>query len=171
MAMPEHGHHGAGMQHPEGADHEERSVLAHLVEWLGRFHPMIVHFPIALLMAAALAELLSMSGRLVWAASSARFCIALGAMTAIGAAALGWARASGGDFPPSSADAVEVHRWLGTTSAVWMTACAVCSEVGRRTPRRWLALFRFFLFAGVALIALTGHFGAVITHGPDYYVW
>lgn len=166
----ETGHqHGGG--HTGAAGREEKGVLAHLVEWLGRFHPMLVHFPIALLMAAALAELLSMSGRLVEARSSARFGIVLAAATAVAAATLGWARASGGGFPASTADAVEVHRWLGTTTAAWLTAAAVCSEVGRRAPRRWMALYRFFLFAGVALVGFTGHFGAVITHGLDYYVW
>ena len=63
--------------------------------WIGRLHPMWVHFPIALLLVAALAELLA--GRFGDArfAFAARFSLWGGTVGALVAAPLGWADALG----------------------------------------------------------------------------
>ncbi len=159
-----------GHVHHEGG--EQRSGLAHLVEWTGKFHPMVIHFPIALAIAAAFAELLFLVGRSPWDDSTARFCTMFGALSAVVAAGLGWARASGGDFSSSVADTVELHRWLGTGTAAWLTAAAVTSDLAhRRNAPRWLGRYRFLLFSGIVLIGVTGHLGAMVTHGPDYFAW
>ena len=49
MAMPGH---AAAMPGMEKADDPPQSFAARLLDWLGRFHPMLVHFPIAFIPAA-----------------------------------------------------------------------------------------------------------------------
>lgn len=157
--------HAATTGHHHAGGGEQRHGIGRFIAWLGKFHPMVVHFPIALVFAAALAELLGL-------ASAARFCVLTAAVTAIAAASLGWAHAWSGDFPPDLVDAVERHRWFGTTTAAWLTLTTLCSESARRrATRSWLRGFRLLLFGGTVLVAITGHLGSIVTHGPDYAAW
>jgi hypothetical protein len=87
---PEPAHQGqAGLASPEASDANlPRSHLGKLIRWLGKFHPPAVHFPIALLTAAA--EFLRMiTGKREFEAFS-RHCISFGTLTAIVAGTLGW---------------------------------------------------------------------------------
>src|SRR5690349_3777826 len=68
--------HGGG-----AADHEPApSGGRHFVEWIGHFHPAMTVFPIAMLLAAALAELLFILGRGAWLDGAARWCVIVGAV-------------------------------------------------------------------------------------------
>jgi uncharacterized membrane protein len=61
-----------------------------LTHWLGKFHPPSVHFPVALITAAAVAEMLRMATRNPAFDIVSRFCICFGALTAVTAGILGW---------------------------------------------------------------------------------
>ena len=108
-------------------DAPERSAFGRrLARWLGKFHPMAVHFPIALLMAAAVAEALWLRTRHSWLTGVVRFCVVLGTLGAIGAA-LGWVNAS--FHTPSQL--LTTHRWLGTIAVLWaIPLAAVCEAPG-----------------------------------------
>src|SRR6478672_11829951 len=79
---------------------------------IGRLHPMLVHFPIGLVLIAAVAEVVAMmTHRRKWrtvAVANAR----VGAMFAIGAAIAGWRLASSPGIEVTAS--LEWHRWLGT---------------------------------------------------------
>ena len=143
------------------------------VAWLGRLHPMIVHFPIALLTLAAFAELQGMwrrSSRFVFAA---RFCVWAGALGAFVAAPLGWADALGvgGDYSGSSARILLLHRWAGTATAVLAGVTLLACERHHRTDRAsWRRWYHGALFLGALLVALTGHLGSSLIYGWDYLV-
>src|SRR5262249_12551585 len=64
--------------------------------WLGKFHLLVLHFPIALLVAAAVAEAWSIVLRSRVPAPAVRFCVLLGATSAVTTVALGWLYALGG---------------------------------------------------------------------------
>ncbi|HWY87341.1 MAG TPA: c-type cytochrome, partial [Gemmataceae bacterium] len=83
-----------------------------LIRWLGKLHPAAIHFPIALLTAAAAAEVLRLlTGNPVFDAVS-RYCIWFGTLGAVVAGALGWFAAG---FQLTDASWVmTTHRWLGT---------------------------------------------------------
>ena len=72
------------------------SLLTHLVGWLGRFHVLVVHFPIALLVAAAVREGWSWWLGLRMPTPAVRFCVLLGAAGATVGAVLGWLEATFG---------------------------------------------------------------------------
>ncbi|MBE7560308.1 hypothetical protein HS125_15750 [bacterium] len=59
-------------------EHAERPFLPRLLEFVGKLHVVVVHFPIALLLAAALAELGVMLGY-GGLSGATRFCLVLGA--------------------------------------------------------------------------------------------
>jgi hypothetical protein len=138
--------------------------------WVGRFHILVIHFPIALLAAAALGEGLAAARRAWRPQPAGRFCVLLGAAGAVIAAALGWLHADIGGYGGASAGILVLHRWLGTTAALWATGVAFASE---RDHRRGEAsvLFRVLLWTGSILIVATAHFGGIMVHGQSFFDW
>ena len=67
-----------------------------LLPWLGKFHLLFLHFPIALLVAAAAAEGWSVVRGSRVLEPAVRFCVLLGAITAVITVALGWLHAGSG---------------------------------------------------------------------------
>jgi hypothetical protein len=151
----------------EGAS---RSWTAHLLGWLGRFHILAIHFPIALFVTAALGEMLAAHRGSTVPDPVVRFCIFLGAASAVATVALGWLHADAGGYGSSTPGMLAMHRWLGTAAGMWTTVIALASEREVRRGRRSL-LFRIILCAGAALIAIVAHFGGLLVHGRSFLEW
>lgn len=143
-------------QTADGADDSDE--LSPLLGWLGHFHPLIVHFPVGLLTAALLAEVLTLL-RPAWKTSvAADFCLGLGALSALPSAALGWLLAASSS---THGPELELHRWLGTATAVM---AVVAWWATRRYPQRRLLI----LLAVAAIVGATGHTGGVLSYGADW---
>ena len=132
----------------------------------GRLHPLILHFPIALILFAAVAELVAMlTDYRPWhivAVANAR----AGAVCALAAAITGWLLASASVV--DDVRSLEWHRWIGTAAAVAAIGAALASTaLDRKSPTvRWL--YRIALFWAAALVAITGHLGARLVWGADF---
>jgi mono/diheme cytochrome c family protein/uncharacterized membrane protein len=133
---------------------------------IGKFHLLVLHFPIALLLAACLAEVWVV-GRRSWAPSSiVRFCVALGAASAVTAVVLGWIWALSGKGA-GSPDLLALHRWLGTGAGAWAMVTALGTEWDAwRGTRSWPV--RVLVLLGGVIVAVAAHFGGVLVHGPDF---
>ena len=152
-----------------------RPFFTRLILWLGKFHPLAAHTPIAVLMAAAIAEMLFLKYRSPALTSAARFCMVLGAMGAILTAALGWAMATG--YSGAEREALENHRWAGTAAAILCIPIALLGEWGARRahrdgrdwhgPSRWL--FRVSVFFVAGLVGFAAHIGGIIVWGADMF--
>ncbi len=116
-------------------DASPRASADRMLRWLGKFHLLLLHFPIALVLAAGLGEVWSVWQRNPLPSESVRFCSWLGALTAIPTAGLGWLLASDVNGL-SSSQLLTAHRWLGTTAAVWLVITAVCVERDDRSGVR-----------------------------------
>lgn len=129
---------------------------------VGRFHPIAVHFPVALILTAGLTELSAVLRRKpIWHEFS-RFCITLGALGALVAMPLGWL--AGG--APGSDILTEWHRWLGVATYFASTSSALL--VRTNGPMA----YRISLLASVVLVTATGHLGGLLTHGPNFMqIW
>lgn len=156
--------------HSSHADASVHGVRA-WIQWSGRLHPMWVHFPIALLLAAALAELLAVRSDNSGLAFAARYSLWLGAIGALVAAPLGWANALTveNSYTGASASLLFYHRWSGTSTAALALIALVLSERfrrrGRATGRR---AYQVALFAAAGLVVVTGHLGASLIFGWDF---
>ena len=127
--------------------------------WISHFHPLIIHFPIALLVAAFLAEFLArFLPALKVTQSAASFCLGLGALSAVPSALLGWLLA---ENVSHRADEVFNHRWLGTATA---TAAVFVWWASRRWPKQRL----LFLLVLAGAIGATGHTGGGLSYGEDW---
>jgi mono/diheme cytochrome c family protein len=142
------------------------SLTTRLLAWFGKFHILVIHFPIALLVAAALGEMVA-AIKGVWIPEPAvRFCVLLGASSALSSVALGWLHADVGGH--GIASLLGIHRWLGTTAGLLAVGIAVISERDSRRRQR-SGLFRVLLWSGTFLVAATAHFGGLMVHGNDFF--
>ena len=143
-----------------------------LPPWAPNLHPLLVHFPIALVVAAAAADLLaalfSRSGRLHFAASSA---YTVGAIAAVATYWTGRDAAATVLIPGMAHGIVDDHRmWALVTTwyLVAMVAARLLSELtGVARVPRYRALFVVLGIAGMILVQQTAERGArlVYEHG------
>ena len=126
-----------------------KGFFTKLIDWLGRTHPMIVHFTLALFPTALLA-MVAARRRTEWN-GTARFLVLVAGIAAVPAALLGW---FAGGFALAGDDSLlVVHRWLGTGIAIVGTGLALSVWQG------WTAASSRFAFASVIIIttALADH--------------
>ena len=136
--------------------------------WLvGKLHPMLVHFPIGLVLAAAAAELIAIhTGRPAWrtiAVANVRAGAAMGAITVVA----GWALASAPFIEPSRL--LTWHRWTGLAAATGTIGAALISTWSPVPSGRSVYLYRAALFGAAALVAIAGHLGGTLVWGADFF--
>ena len=130
-----------------------------MIEFFGRFHPVVAHLPIGMLLLALLFE--SFSRRERWRAlqPAVPFVLLSGAIAAAVSCLTGWLLSRGGEYEN---DLVSRHQWLGigvaivSFSAYWLQY--------KRHSTAYLAS-SLLLVPG---ILLTGHWGISLTHGESY---
>jgi plastocyanin len=157
-------------QATEQAEAGPSGLPGEIIHWLGKFHPAAANFPIAMLVAAALAEILfAATNRSVFDAAN-RFSLWFGALAAVLTGTLGWFL--GGFRPVDPSWIVTTHRWLGTSTDVLAVLALLLGEAsrrpGRQRARRWFAV----LLVVVALMVLAaGFFGGAVIYGIRHYDW
>jgi uncharacterized membrane protein len=143
-----------------------------VLRYLGRFHPVSTHIPVALMMVAVLAEALAWWTRRAAWLETVRFLVIVAALGGVGAAVLGWLNAMSAAHIGQEATVLFFHRWLGTFTAVWTVICAglvMCHECREGSFER--ARFRGALLFGAALVGVTGFLGSALIYGLDHYSW
>jgi uncharacterized membrane protein len=134
---------------------------------ISRFHPLLVHFPIALVLAAASAECVVIATtRTVWrtvAVANIRAAAAMGVVTAL----TGWifARAPFVDLGPM----LEWHRWLGMAAAAAAIGAALLSLRLYGASRASAFAYRFMLFVTALLVTVTAHSGGTLVWGAGFF--
>lgn len=129
--------------------------------FLGRFHPLLVHFPIVLLLTAFVFQVLSRSHYFRGLRFSVLPLLVLGAFGAVLSAVTGFFISGEGGYDSS---ALARHQWAGITTAVLSLAAAAV---------KWKMANQSGLMATVfimltMLVVFTGHLGAGLTHGEDF---
>ncbi|HYF01176.1 MAG TPA: c-type cytochrome domain-containing protein [Planctomycetota bacterium] len=145
-----------------------------MIEWLadagigpwplrlaGRFHPAVVHFPIALIVVSAFLELLHAARRKPGTAPASVALVLLAALGAVAASATGWFWE---EFDGMGGPAVETHKWWGLGTTGLAVVAAVFGFKAGCCPGA-LAAFRLLLIAGTGLVVWTGHLGGAMVHG------
>lgn len=140
------------------AEQVERGGIAGALKSL---HPATVHFPIALLLMAALTELFVMARRTPEREAAVKIMIYGGAAGAVVAALLGWIHTGlwfGGDT------VMQLHRWNGMLIAALNL---VAAWIAFQNPQSRLA-FRLMLFPIAALLIAQGYMGGELAHGLNH---
>jgi len=136
---------------------------------VGKFHLLMIHFPIALILAAGIGEVWLVWRRRSIPSNSVRFCLWLGALVAIPTVGLGWLFAAAGNGA-GSPQLLMAHRWLGTSAAVWLVITAICADRDARRGRR-SRYVRYQLVSGVVITAFTAHLGGLLARGRDFFTY
>ena len=134
--------------------------------FLGRLHPLVVHFPIALLLFAALFESFRIWRRRPEAGGAVSVCLVLGAVSAGVAAVFGWAKADTSEYGGRSGEILQVHRWLGIAVVVASVAAVALALVLRKRKSRGLAgAYLAALLFCAAAVSAGGHYGGMLVFG------
>jgi len=134
--------------------------------FIGRFHPLLIHFPIALVIAAAMAEIAAMVTADERWRTVAVGNVRVGAAFALLAAIAGWRLAHAPEMEVSRL--LEWHRWLGTVSAGAALAAALATGGVRGRSVQMVRIYRMALFAAGMLVAATGHLGGLLVWGANF---
>lgn len=171
MAMPMNGTmadgHDANGGMMDGMDMDmDRSKLPffeRLLEWIGRLHPLIVHFPIAFFPAALITAIVGRKRPSFGA--PVQFLVIAGGLLAPVAAAAGWLSGMSSDPEPI----LTYHRWLGV--AIGLAGAGLGVWAWRRPWEDRGAGMILALSAITAAIAVQGFLGAALTHGLDHLMF
>lgn len=122
-------------------------------EYIGRFHPLLVHLPIGILL-FGFALMLYQKFRKVDLTEAISLAWLAGAIAALLSCGAGWLLAQSGDY---ETEAVQVHQWTGLATAAlsFLTYAFV--------KYRWM-----LASATVILLTIAGHYGGNLTHGEGY---
>lgn len=160
--------------HDEADEHDHATAHGgsngfELLPYLGRFHVLVTHFPIALLAFGAVFEIIGWLGRKPGTEPIVRAAIGFGALGAVAAMLLGLANAIEADYAGTLASVFWWHRVLGITTAVLALTAMVAVEMRARSdsPRRTVVA-RVAVLAVAALIPVTAHFGGSLVFGWEY---
>ena len=133
--------------------------------FVGRFHPILVHFPIAFLLLAGALELLALRRRTGPPWLAARFpLLVVGAMAAAVAASAGYLLGRSGGY---GGPIFERHLQLGVIVAIGALLTAIAAWRRQRTGSGD-APVRAGLALTLAVLTIAGHLGATLTHGEGY---
>lgn len=130
-------------------------------DFLGRLHPIAAHFPVALLLMAALAELLLALRPTLGLETTVRFLVAGGAIGALIAALLGWFAA--GWRLVDRSQTLGIHRWNGSAVA---GMALVAAWLAFRSRSRMV--LRIVLAALAAALVIQGYLGGEMAFGPNH---
>jgi uncharacterized membrane protein len=137
---------------PDGQQREE------LVQFLGRFHPLAVHIPIALFLLVPLLEAAAFVREHRHLRQAAGFVLGLATIAAITSAWLGWLLAWSGGYEGSL---VTRHMWGGVSLAAAGLTCWGLYHWKR-------SAYAVALLATVGLLIWTSDQGGKLTHGETF---
>lgn len=144
--------------------------LEELMAFLGRFHSILVHLPIGILLIAFVMVFLELFTKENPYLLAIRLCLLLGSMAAMFAALSGFLLSRNGGY---EIDVLNYHQWLGI--AVALCSLLLCflyrEKSGTLQWARKIVRFRFWIFLVlVILLGVTGHYGGTLTHGKGYFL-
>ena len=137
----------------------------HFAQFLGRFHPLLVHLPIGLLVVVPFFEIIGALPRYSALRTAAGFLLPLAAASAILAAIDGWFLARFGGYGGAL---VTRHMWAGILLS-FVTVIAACSRHAlneRRFAAGWF--YPLLLAVTLGLLTWTGHEGGNLSHGEGF---
>jgi uncharacterized membrane protein len=133
--------------------------------FLGRFHVLVLHLPIGIIVVLFVLEWLARKPKYGYLGSASPFLWGAAAISALVTVIFGYMHFAEGAFTGSSATQ---HRNFGTIVAVLVTVVALLRSSNFASAYKPV----FFPASALALllVSITGHYGGNLTHGSSYLV-
>jgi uncharacterized membrane protein len=129
------------------------------MDFLGAFHPLVLHIPIGALIAAFLLELVHFFRKSRGLDQSVKILLGFSAFTAIIASVFGYFLSQKGGYQGLT---LQIHQWSGIGVAVFSTLFYLLKS-RLKTRGVWVAWG-----LNLTLLTVAGHFGGSLTHGEDF---
>lgn len=131
------------------------------MQWIGSFHFIFLHFPIALITMTVISDLL-----FAWHANpifdyASRFMLIAAAILAAPTALLGLTYSYTATYNGILADFVWWHMWFGFATAIFAIFVVLLRELSGRSALYYICIFLLFL-----MVNITGFLGGGMTFGP-----
>ena len=133
--------------------------MLEILNYLGKFHPVIIHLPIGALYLTFCLALLEKVFKTKYVIPI-RFGLLFSFVFALFSCFLGYFLSIGGDYSEAILDK---HMWLGISTALFI-GILLWLHKKSNYEKYFIPLFVFTII----LLSVTGHFGGSITHGKDY---
>ena len=132
-------------------------LLFSITEFIGRFHPVLVHMPVGILILAVLFQWLSAKEKFQSLQLAIGIALFWGMLSAIVSCISGYLLSTTDDYDKAL---IFKHQWFGIAVAVTSVIAYYLNR--KNKPIKWVML------PMALLIFITGHLGGSITHGSGY---
>jgi uncharacterized membrane protein len=134
------------------------------IGFLGKLHPGIVHFPIALLSVAAFFEVLQILKKKREPMGGTLPLVWLAAVNAVLASLFGWALE---EYEGVEGATFALHKWIGLGATGVAVVAALLALKAKTSPGALLGL-RISVILGSGLVLATGYFGGELVFGDNH---
>ena len=139
------------------------------MQFYGRLHFALVHFPVGLLIAAGIIELCRIGRMGPRPCNATMVCLTLGWLSAALAAYSGWTYAAVERHGHPADGLMYWHRWGGVAVAGAAFLTWTLGWAGRSGKRSWARTgFSFLLLLTTVGTGVVGHLGGSLVYGEDY---
>ena len=125
---------------------------------IGRFHPVLVHLPIGILLLAGLFQLLALKPKYASLHGAMSIALFWGMISAVVSCISGYFLSQSGDYDEGL---VSTHQWFGISTA-FLSLIAYLFNRWENIYAKWVILLM------VPALIITGHLGGSLTHGSDF---
>jgi len=149
-----------------GATEQSDEPVFWLWQFLGRLHPLAVHFPVSLLVFAAFLELFTIRDFQSKLRPGINLLVLAGVAGAVISVVLGLLLANVEEY---GGDTLSIHQWTGIATAVLgLVLLYLLRQVTNKSKLGLVYSYRALLFFTGIGVSVAGHFGASLTHGEEY---
>ncbi len=133
-------------------------MILSINEFIGHFHPVLVHLPIGILLLAVLFHFLSQKEKYKSLKQAVGISLLLGMVCAIFSCITGFLLSQTGDY---NEELICKHQWFGI-------ATTIISILAYFLYKKQKQFLKWIIFLLGMLIIITGHLGGSLTHGSNY---
>lgn len=135
-------------------------MLLSFIEFLGHFHPLLVHLPIGILFIALILHWMSLKNKYAALRPAIPVLLLAGSGAAFASCITGYLLSISDDYDQTM---VSWHMWMG----IAVTLVSLILYAKEKNPL--FAVNKKLLSIGLfAMVMITGHLGGSLTHGSDY---
>lgn len=143
-----------------------QSPVSDWVFFLGRFHPLIIHFPIVLIGLLLLLEALNTFNIITLHPPLRWLMLGMAMVSSLTAILLGYLLYRTGEY---TGDVMQVHLWAGigvTVGTLWLVFLLLQAQA--HPSIRYQQAYLLVLLATNGVLIFASHQGGSLTHGTDY---
>jgi uncharacterized membrane protein len=131
--------------------------------FFAKLHPLLVHFPVGLLVSGAVFELYGKMHGDETVATAGWFNIRLGFVCALVVMAVGFLGVMGLEFSEKSKPFLSKHLVYACSTVILFALALIAGRFKSKTWARWV--YCLLIFCGLLTIVSTGFYGGELVHG------